>query len=197
MTHATDLTTLVRWMSADFSNQEQAFANPPFYAHIRVCMRPLPISIFPEFSLFLEQAYDYMLNRPYRLRVLKFKIVDEQIELENYKLKEEQEAFFGASRDIERLKQLTPDHLEKMPGCDMIVSWTGKSFKGIVKPGKNCIVVRNGKETYLDNSFEIDEHQLISFDRGLDRETDELVWGSIAGPFHFVRWANFANEVGF
>ncbi|GBF87010.1 chorismate-binding protein [Aphanothece sacrum FPU3] len=64
MTHATDLTTLVRWMSADFSNQEQAFANPPFYAHIRVCMRPLPISIFPEFSLFLEQAYDYMLNVP-------------------------------------------------------------------------------------------------------------------------------------
>ncbi|GBF87011.1 chromophore lyase CpcT/CpeT [Aphanothece sacrum FPU3] len=67
----------------------------------------------------------------------------------------------------------------------MIVSWTGKSFKGIVKPGKNCIVVRNGKETYLDNSFEIDEHQLISFDRGLDRETDELVWGSIAGAISF------------
>ncbi len=196
MSHPTDIKALARWMCADFSNQEQAYENPPFYAHIRVCIRPLPIAHFPEPSLFLEQAYDYALNQPYRVRVLKLKIVEGRIELENYKLKEK-EAFLGAARDPEKLKKITPDDLELMQGCDMFVDWTGSRFKGVVKPGKNCRVVRNGKETYVDNSFEIDDHQLISLDRGYDPVTNELVWGSIAGAFHFKRRQSFADEVEF
>jgi hypothetical protein len=180
-------------MAADFSNQEQAFENPPFFAHIRVCMRPLPDSILEGTSLFLEQAYDFMLNRPYRLRVFKLTVVEDRIELENYKVKDE-EKFFGASRDRERLKNLTSDLLEKLPGCDMNVTWTGNSFQGQIKPGKACIVERQGKTTYLDNSFIIDREKLISYDRGRDPETDELVWGSVAGPFHFKPWQSFADE---
>jgi hypothetical protein len=194
MTHSRDIITLARWMAADFSNQEQAFANPPLFAHIRVCMRPLPESLMEGTSLFLEQAYDFMLDRPYRLRILKLNVVDGQIELENYKVKEE-EKFFGASRNPEKLKHLTADLIEKLPGCDMTVEWTGHSFKGQIKPGKACIVERKGKITYLDNTFEIDEEKLISYDRGRDPETDELIWGSIAGPFHFIRWQSFAKEI--
>ena len=194
MTHSQDIKTLARWMSADFSNQEQAYANPPFFAHIRVCMRPLPMELLDGISLFLEQAYDFMLDQPYRLRVLKFSIVEDRIELENFKVKE-QETFFGASRDLEKLQKLTPDLIEKMPGCDMTVKWTGSSFHGQIKPGKACIVERKGKITYLDNSFEINDNQLISYDRGRDPETDELVWGSIAGPFHFSPVTSFAEEI--
>jgi hypothetical protein len=194
MTHSTDIVTLARWMAADFSNQAQAFDNPPFFAHIRVCMRPLPESLLECTSLFLEQAYDFMLNAPYRLRVLKFTVINDCIELENYKVKQE-EKFYGASRDLNKLELLQTDDLEKLPGCDMTVEWTGSGFKGQIKPGKACIVERKGKKTYLDNSFEVDEEKLISFDRGLDPETDELVWGSIAGPFHFMRKTSFAEEV--
>ncbi len=196
MPHATDIRTLARWMAADFSNQEQAFANPPLYANIRVCVRPLSLAQLGEPALFLEQAYDFMLNRPYRLRVFKLKIVDERIEWENYKVKEE-EKFYGAAREPERLKQLTAENIEKLSGCDMTVTWTGTHFKGVVKPGKNCLVVRNNKTTYLDNSFEVNEDELISLDRGYDPETDELIWGSIAGAFYFRRWASFADEVDF
>jgi hypothetical protein len=194
MTHPTDIKTLARWMASDFSNQEQAFENPPFFAHIRVCMRPLPNSLLSGVSFFLEQAYDFMIHRPYRLRVFKINLIDDHIELEHYKLKE-QEKFFGASRQPERLQNLTLEDLEEMPGCDMIVTWTGNSFKGEVKPGRACIVERNGKTTYLDNSFEINENKLISYDIGRDPETDELVWGSVAGPFQFQRWTSFADEI--
>lgn len=194
MTHSTDVATLVRWMAADFSNQAQAFDNPPFYAHIRVCMRPLPYSLLSSVGLFLEQAYDYALNSPYRLRVLKFTPQSDYIHLENYLVKDET-AFYGAARNLDLLHTLSVDHLEKMSGCDMIVKWTGQSFKGRVEPGKNCVVVRNGKTTYLDNEFEIDPDQLLSLDRGKDPETDELIWGSIAGPFHFLRRTSFADEV--
>lgn len=194
MTHSTDIKTLTQWMAADFSNQEQAFANPPFYAHIRVCMRPLPDSLLDGTSLFLEQAYDYMLNQPYRIRVFRIHLVDEVIELEHYKLKNEEE-FYGASRNPEKLAKLTTEDLEKMDGCDMTVEWAGDRFEGKIKPGKSCIVVRKGKESYLDNSFKISSNKLISFDRGRDLETDELVWGSIAGPFEFYPVQSFADEV--
>lgn len=194
MTHSTDLTALARWMAADFSNQEQAFENPPFFAHIRVCMRPLPVDLLSGISLFVEQAYDYALNDPYRLRVLKLVNAGDHIEIENYTVKDETE-FYGASRDLAQLSKLTGDRLEKLPGCNMIVEWTGHSFRGKVEPGKACMVTRRGKETYLDSEFEIDDQVFISLDRGRDPETDEHIWGSVAGPFHFVRWASFADEI--
>ncbi|BAB77038.1 chromophore lyase CpcT/CpeT [Anabaena sp. FACHB-709] len=194
MTHSTDIATLARWMAADFSNQAQAFENPPFYAHIRVCMRPLPWEVLSGVGFFVEQAYDYMLNDPYRLRVLKLMIVGDRIHIENYTVKQE-ENFYGASRDLNRLQTLTSESLEKLPGCNMIVEWTGNSFKGTVEPGKGCIVVRKGQKTYLDSEFEINEEKFISLDRGRDLETDAHIWGSVAGPFYFVRLHNFADEV--
>lgn len=194
MTHSTDITTLARWMAADFSNQQQAFDNPPFFAHIRVCMRPLPTAVIPGVNFLVEQAYDFMLNAPYRIRVLNLINSGDRIEIENYNLKGERE-FYGASRDLQRLSTLTRDRLEKMPGCNMVVEWTGKSFRGNVEPGKACMVERKGQLTYLDSEFEIDDHRFMSLDRGRNPETDEQIWGSVAGPFEFVRWASFADEV--
>ncbi|MGB5960277.1 MAG: chromophore lyase CpcT/CpeT [Coleofasciculaceae cyanobacterium] len=194
MTHSTDLTTLARLMAADFSNQQQAFDNPPMFAHIRVCMRPLPISLLDGVSFLVEQAYDYMVNSPYRLRVLKLIQVGDHIEIENYTVKDENR-FYGASRDLGRLQTLKIEDLDKMPGCNMIVEWTGHGFKGHVEPGKACMVFRKGQNTYLSSSFEIDQEKFISLDQGRDPETDEQVWGSVAGPFYFVRWASFANEI--
>jgi hypothetical protein len=195
MTHATDIHTLARWMAADFSNQQQAFDNPPLFAHIRVCMRPLPHSIFDGTGFYLEQAYDFQLNRPYRARGMKLVANNDHIVIENYTLKDP-EIFYGASRDSQQLAKLTPDQFEKTAGCSMIVHWTGHSFKGAVEPGNACMVERNGRLTYLDSEFEIDADQFISWDRGRDPETHEHLWGSLAGPFLFKRKASFAHEVG-
>jgi hypothetical protein len=181
-------------MAADFSNQAQAIENPPFFAHIRVCMRPLPLGFLPGGSLYLEQAYDFMLDQPYRVRVLHFLPQDDHILLENYTFKD-QETVIGAARDPHKLAGISADQLEKMSGCDMTVRWTGHSFIGKVVPGKNCVVVRKGKTSYLDNEFEITDNQLISYDRGRDPDTDELLWGSIAGPFEFEKRQRFAEEV--
>lgn len=194
MTHPTDITTLAQWMASDFSNQAQAFENPPFFAHIRVCMRPLPWDLLDGMTLYLEQAYDFMLDRPYRVRVLKLVPATDSIAIENYEI-DGVEEFYGASRDPQRLQTLTKDRLKKMSGCNYITHWTDRSFKGRVEPGKGCIVERKGKTTYFDGEFEIDGEKFTSHDRGLDLETDEQVWGAIAGAFEFTRIASFADEV--
>ncbi|MFM7325083.1 MAG: chromophore lyase CpcT/CpeT [Nodosilinea sp.] len=194
MSHPTDIATLAAWMAADFSNQQQAFDNPPLFAHIRVCMRPLPVELLAGVGFYLEQAYDFQLQRPYRARGMRLLVQEDHIRIENYTLKEG-EAFYGAARDRDRLAQLTPDQFKKTPGCDMVVHWTGHSFKGSVEPGQACMVERNGRLTYLDSEFEIDQHQFISWDRGRDPATHEHIWGALAGPFQFQRRVSFADEV--
>ncbi|CAD0230879.1 Chromophore lyase CpcT/CpeT 2 [Planktothrix agardhii] len=194
MSHSTDTIKLAQLMAADFSNQAQAFENPPFFAHIRVCMRPLPTELLDGVSLYLEQAYDINLKQPYRVRVLKLVAVENHIEIENYVIENEAE-FHGASREPERLQGLTKERLKKMEQCSFITHWTGHGFKGEVEPGKGCMVERKGKVSYLASEFEIDEHHFISHDRGRDPETDEQLWGALAGPFQFVRWTSFADEV--
>ena len=194
MTHSTDIITLARWMASDFSNQAQAFENPPFFAHIRVCMRPLPVELLGGVSLYLEQAYDIELNSPYRVRVLKLVPVADRIDIENYAIVNE-EQFYGASRDLQKLQELKKAEFKLMPGCTFITHWTGNSFKGRVEPGKGCMVVRKGKNTYLDSEFEIDGDKFISHDRGRDPETDAHVWGALAGPFEFTRRSSFADEI--
>ncbi len=194
MSHSTDIITLARWMASDFSNQAQAFENPPFFAHIRVCMRPLPVELLDGVSLYLEQAYDIELNSPYRVRVLKLVPMPDRIDIENYAIVNE-EQFYGASRDRQKLQELKTAEFKLMPGCTFLTHWTGSSFKGRVEPGKGCMVVRKGKNTYLDSEFEIDGDKFISHDRGRDPETDAHVWGALAGPFEFTRRASFADEI--
>jgi CpeT/CpcT family (DUF1001) len=189
-----DVIKLARLLAADFSNQAQAFDNPPFFAHIRVAMRPLPIDFLQGVSLFLEQAYDIYPDQPYRLRVLKLVPQDGYIEIENYQVQEEAE-FYGAARNLDKLANLLPERLQKMSGCSHFAEARGSGFHGYVQPGKQCIVHRDDRETYLAGTFEVDEQRFCSLDRGCDPVTNERVWGSVAGPFEFVRVHSFADEL--
>jgi hypothetical protein len=194
MTNSPNVIQLARWMAADFSNQTQAWENPPFFAHIRVAMRPLSIELLDGISLFLEQAYDLDLSQPYRMRVLKLVTRDHLVEIENYLVTDEAE-FYGAARQPARLAKLTIDRLTKLEGCSHLVEKKNQGFSGYVQPGKCCIVHRNGQDTYLASTFEIDADRFSSLDRGCDLKTDARVWGSVAGPFEFVRTASFADEI--
>ncbi|MFN4834413.1 MAG: chromophore lyase CpcT/CpeT [Pseudanabaena sp.] len=195
-TNPSDVYTLAQWLAGDHSNWEQAIDNPPFFAHIRVGIRALPNPITDDgVWLFLEQAYDYEINHPYRTAVLHLVFQNDRIEMINYRLKNA-ETFFGASRDRDRLKILDIDAIEQLQGCTQWVDRTDQqTFKGAVEPGKKCCINRKGVDTYLAIEFEVTENTYSSLDRGYDIVTDERVWGSIAGAFQFVKKTSFSNEI--
>jgi hypothetical protein len=195
-TNPSDVYTLAQWLAGDHSNWEQAIDNPPFFAHIRVGIRALPNPITDDgVWLFLEQAYDYELNHPYRTAVLHLVFQNDRIEMINYRLKNA-ETFFGASRDLDRLKVLDIDAIEQLQGCTQWVDRADhQTFKGAVEPGKKCCINRKGVDTYLAIEFEVTENTYSSLDRGYDIVTDERVWGSIAGAFQFVKKTSFSNEI--
>jgi len=195
-TNPSDVYTLAQWLAGDHSNWEQAIDNPPFFAHIRVGIRALPNPITDDgVWLFLEQAYDYEINHPYRTAVLHLIFQNDRIEMINYRLKNV-ETFFGASRDLDRLKVLDINAIEQLQGCTQWVDRTDQqTFKGAVEPGKKCCINRKGVDTYLAIEFEVTENTYSSLDRGYDIVTDERVWGSIAGAFQFVKKTSFSNEI--
>ncbi len=191
-----DLMTLASWLAGDFSNWEQAIANPPFFAHVRVCMRPLPQPLSPEGVWFyVEQAYDYEIHYPYRTAVLHLREREGGLVIQNYKLANPSQ-YYGCARQPQGLRNLALEQIERLCGCDMLVHKTPRhTFVGQVEAGKQCRVIRQGKETYLHSEFEVGADFFHSWDRGFDVETDERVWGAIAGAFEFSKKTCFAHEL--
>lgn len=189
-----DLVTLARWMAGDFSNAKQALENPKQYAHIHVFFRPLPFDFFSAIGFYSEQVYDYDLWLPYRQGVHRLIDLGDRIYIENYSLKNSL-IYAGAARDLNILKTITSDCLERRYHCSMVFQRDGNRFHGNVEPGNRCLIEKNGCQTYLDSSVEITETTWVSLDKGLDVNTHQQVWGSTFGPLRFEKRESFAYEV--
>lgn len=184
---------LLEQLSGAFSNEAQAIANPPLFASIQVVFRPTP-QLEPG-SLLLEQAYALDPSQPYRIRVLRVRHHQEQgLIIENWALHDE-ERFYGATMDLERLVQVQQEDLTLLQGCTYLVETQGDGFRGEVEPGCNCRVQRAGRETYLVSRFDVGGGWLRTTDQGFDPQTHERVWGGVAGAFEFERTRSFAVEL--
>jgi CpeT protein len=193
-TNASDLLTLACWTAGDFSNEKQSFVNPQLYAHIHIFFRPLPFEFFSAIGFYSEQAYDYDLWTPYRQGVHRLVDLGDCIYIENYGLKDPV-LYGGAARELDILRTITPECIERRYHCSMVFRREGEMFRGSVEPGNKCLIPRNGHQTYLTSEVEITEHTWISLDQGMDIETNEQIWGSSAGPLRFEKRESFANEL--
>ncbi|CAO5037017.1 chromophore lyase CpcT/CpeT [Microcystis aeruginosa] len=187
------LLTLAHWIAGDFSNQQQAFEDAKNYAHIHVFFRPLPWDFFGGIGFYSEQVYDYDLWRPYRQGVHRFIDQGEDIYIENYSLQNPM-FYAGAGRELSILRSIKPDKIDRRYHCSMIFQRQGNLFRGRVE-GNSCFIEKYGKKTYLVSDVELTENTFVSFDRGLDVDNHEQVWGSTAGALKFVKIQNFAAEV--
>jgi hypothetical protein len=189
---SSSLARLIQQLSAGFSNQAQAFDNPPIYAHILVKFRPLP-QLAPG-SLLLEQTYAITPGTPYRIRVLRAEQRDGALIIHNQALRDEQR-FWGAIEDEGRRQTIGDADLLPLEGCTYVVREVGEGFSGEVEPGCRCLVERKGSLAYLVSSFEIDPRGMRTIDRGHDPATHEQLWGSLAGPFEFARTHDYSGDI--
>lgn len=188
------LLSLASLMAGDFSNQKQAFADSKTYAHIRIFFRPLPWEFFSGIGFYSEQVYDYDLWSPYRQGVHRLVDRGKDIYIENYALKDAY-LYAGAGHDREILLTIPTDAIERRYNCSMIFKPENNIWKGSVEPGNACIIPKQGKQTYLVSEVELTETTWVSWDRGVDIDTHEQVWGSAAGPLKFEKRESFAREL--
>jgi hypothetical protein len=191
-TSASAYARLLRQLCGSFSNQTQAFENPPLFAHILVTYRPLPQ--LQSGSLLLEQAYALDPKTPYRIRVLRPALIDGQLIIHNFALREETR-FWGATSDANLRASIQAADLLPLPGCDYLVRENGEGFVGEVEPGCRCLIERKGQSSYLVSQFELSPEGMRTIDRGHHPETHERLWGSLAGPFEFERTEDLSAEL--
>jgi hypothetical protein len=202
MTLSPELLTLARYMAGEFDNQKQAIAEPAWYVHLHLWQRPVPLFTEDSLTLFAEQANIVNLDQPYRPRILRLHQSDNSsaaLQVQYYMLKDA-EAIRGAGRNPELLRQLTPEHIQFLPGCTLTIQQSQvapNAFKFFASSatGTPCNFSYQGNNYQVSLGFEATSEEFFSYDKGIDPKTGKAMWGALLGPYRFTKRQDFAAEL--
>lgn len=188
--------TLAQWLAGEFENSTQALDQPAWFVSLRLWYRPLPQLIQGNLALFAEQAPVVNLNQPYRQRVVVLKETphSQQFQAEYLALKQ-RDKFLGAGANPDLLRNLSLDDLEVLPGCVLTVTQQNGTFTAKPEPWAKCCFQYEGKTRQVILGLEVSAAQLKSYDKGVDPETGQGLWGALMGPYEFKKCQDFAAEL--
>jgi hypothetical protein len=202
MTFSAELIALARYMAGEFDNQKQAIAEPAWYVHLHLWLRPVPLFTEDSLTLFAEQASIVNLDKPYRPRILRLypsTTTPASLQVQYYMLKDP-EAIRGAGRNPDLLKQLTTEQIEFLPGCTLAVKShqiapNSYEFSAFSATGNPCSFRYQGNSYQISLGFEATTEEFRSYDKGIDPTTGKATWGALLGPFRFTKRQDFASEL--
>jgi hypothetical protein len=193
---------LGKYLAGEFDNQKQALAEPAWYVHLRLWMRPLPLLWEDSITLFAEQASVVNLDQPYRPRVLRIRqnqTKAQQLQVEYYMFSDIS-AIKGAGHNPKLLKQITPDKLEFLPDCTLnvqleLISPEKYCFQTTPASDRPCRFCYQGNTYQVFLGFRVSAEELQTYDRGIEPETGKAIWGALLGPYRFRKIEDFSNEL--
>ena len=59
----------------------------------------------------------------------------------------------------------------------------------------SCYFQYEGKTRQVILRFEVSAGRFVSYDRGVDPETGQSLWGAVLGPYEFNKCQDFAAEL--
>lgn len=178
------LAKLAASMTGSFSSRAHAEADPEFRA-VRLTMTPIWAERTDGPWLYVEQALESSLGRPYRQRV--YHLLREgrrRFESVVFSLPEE-ERFVGAGQKPGTFDGIGPERLVRREGCVVHLRQLADGTYSGGTRGNECRSDLRGA-SYATSEVEISESELRSWDRGFDAEGKQ-VWGATKGPYVFKR----------
>lgn len=196
MTRSQTLITLAQWLAGEFENRSQALDQPAWFVHLRLWHRPLPHTIQGNLALFAEQANALYLEQTYRQRVILLKETQHShsFQIQYLALKQPRQ-FRGAAANGSKLSELSLTDLELLPGCTLMVTQQDGTFTAQPEPEAKCYFQYEGKTRQVILGFEVGAGRFLSYDRGVDLETEQSLWGAVLGPYQFNKCQDFAAEL--
>lgn len=193
------VSTLAHWLAGEFDNRPQALDQPVWFVHLRLWHRPLPIQIENNLAIFAEQANALYLDRAYRQRVLVLQEPAPGQLCVQYRAFKQPERFRGAGANPDLLKTLTPDDLDHLPGCELTVrqenDQSNDRFVAEPEPNVRCYFQYEGKTRQVVLGFAVSDRQFLSYDRGVDPDTGQALWGATMGAYEFAKQQDFSGEL--
>lgn len=175
---------LSAWLTGEFQNQAQAQAQPTWFVHLRLWQRVIPQRIQGQRAIFAEQANALYLDKPYRQRILV--IQPEPLEIHYWACKHPSQ-WAGAGVDPNRLDGLGDADLEPLPGCVLTVEYADDCFRATLPETSRCCFQYQGETRQVILGFQVTANRLWSYDRGIDPQTGQGLWGALMGPYDFQR----------
>ena len=176
---------LLTWMQGAFNSAEQAKLDKSYY-NIHLNM----VQIWPDDAngpwLYVEQAAEGYLDKPYRQRVYRLKeLANGQFESEVYSF-DEPLKFAGDWKKAEPLAALGPKDLKIRKGCSVYLTWqaASESYTGSTD-AKKCQSNLRGA-SYATSIVSVYAHSIVSWDQGFD-DKDQQVWGATKAGYTFDR----------
>ncbi len=204
------LSTLADYLAGEFENQAQATAEPAWYVHLRLWQRPIPaLSNAHTHTLFLEQASVGALKPPYRQRILQISQKADQLRVEYFALSQPAK-FVGVGADPARLAKFSEADLVSLPNSEAHIQYqplpAGEyQFQAALPDGDLCSFEYDGQRRYVYLGFDVapkkiapnekspednasgDTIELLTYDKGIDPDTDRGLWGALMGPFRMIK----------
>lgn len=174
-----ELHKVAKMMQGHFSSEKQAKKDSAFY-DIRLKIIPIWESRTDAIWMYVEQALSTMQDKPYRQRVYKLtELGDGNFESAVYTM-EDPLRFVG---NEESLDKLNPDSISLRQGCSVFLERISKKkYEGGTNE-KTCESNMRGA-TYASSVVTLTPKYLLSWDRGFDREGNQ-VWGAEKGGYMF------------
>ncbi|MBW4515968.1 MAG: chromophore lyase CpcT/CpeT [Timaviella obliquedivisa GSE-PSE-MK23-08B] len=194
MSSSQNLTALAQLIAGEFDNKLQAMEQPTWFVHLRLWYRPLPMRIEGNLALFAEQANALTCDRPYRQRVAVLVASSDSLQVQYLALKQP-EKFLGAGANPSLLESLSLDDLETLPGCELTVTEQAGRFKAVPPPGAKCYFQYDGATRQVVLGFEVSPGKFWSYDRGVEPDTGQGLWGALMGAYEFQKCEDFAKEL--
>jgi hypothetical protein len=194
MSFSPQLIALGEYLAGEFDNREQAIAEPVWYVHLRLWLRPVNLFSEDSVTLFAEQANIVNLAQPYRQRIMRLRQgndFDAPLQVQFYML-HAPEAFKGAGDNPHLLNTLTPNQLGLLPGCILTVTQerlgsNGYKFAAIQPPDTCCSFTYLGNSVQVSLGFEATATEFYSYDKGIDSATGKATWGAVLDPYRYTK----------
>ncbi|WP_404786813.1 CpcT/CpeT family chromophore lyase [Altericista sp. CCNU0014] len=174
---------LIEWATGEFDNTAQSKEEPTWYVPLRLWHRLLPHRIQGKWAIFAEQANFLDLERPYRQRVWVLEPQPNGGLAVQYWAFKDPARFRGAGANPGLLEDALEPALDLLPGCWLDVQVVGDVFEATPREGDRCCFTYDSKLRQVVLGFEASETQFLSYDRGVDPETGQSLWGALMGPY--------------
>ncbi len=184
VTQAGHLKKLLSMMTGSFDSAEQAKLDPENYYPIHLQMVPIWESRDDGPWLYVEQALETTLEKPYRQRIYRLSSGNNNTYLsEVYTLPGDPLNYAGFWQKTANFDPISPDSLNIREGCAIMLTFNNDgSFSGSTD-GTSCSSQLRGA-TYATSEVSITDSVLISWDRGWDSDGNQ-VWGATEGGYVF------------
>ena len=179
-----DLQELKERMVGAFSSESQSKSDTSYF-DIRLHMAQIWDKRQDGYWLYIEQAVYSSLAKPYRQRIYHIYQQDDTTFVSKVFELSSPLRFAGAWSNVAIFNTLTTDSLIDRKGCAIYLHKDKSGNYAGATPGKECLSSLRGA-TYATSEVIIKKDELISWDRGWNKE-DKQLWGAVKGGYHFIK----------